>query len=61
MHLFKKAIDTIRDRTHLEIKISGYGIDILRFVNDLAIIVKNVKDKIRKILGAMEMVKENDI
>lgn len=38
------AIDTIRDRTQLGIKVNGHRIDMLRFADDIMTIAKNEKD-----------------
>lgn len=37
----QEAINTIRDRTQLEIKINGYRIHMLRYADDIAILVEN--------------------
>jgi hypothetical protein len=38
----QEAIDTIRERIQLEIKVNGYKIDMLRFADGIAIIAENV-------------------
>ena len=56
----QEAIDIIRDKTQLGIKINGYRIDMLRFADDIAIVAENERD-LRKILKTMELIMEKDL
>lgn len=53
-------IDTIKDRTHIGIKINGYKINMLRFDESLVIIAK-IEKNLNKILGAMKQTMEKNL
>jgi len=56
----QKAIDIIKKRTELGIKVNGHRIDILRFADDIAIIAESEKH-LKKILGTLEQIMERDL
>lgn len=37
----QEAIDTMKDRTQVGIEVNGHRIDMLQFINDIAIIAGN--------------------
>jgi|UniRef100_A0A2S2R9T8 ACT domain-containing protein len=56
----QEAIDTIRERIKLGIKVNSYRIDILKSADDISIIAENEND-LKKILETMEQVMEKDL
>lgn len=56
----QEAIDIIRERIQLGIKVNGYRIDMLRFADDIAIIAENEKD-LKTLLETLEQVMEKDL
>jgi len=56
----QEAIDIIREKIQLGIKVNGYRIDMLRFADDIAIIAENEKD-LKTLLETLEQVMEKDL
>lgn len=56
----QEAIDIIRERIQLGIKVNGYRIDMLRFADNIAIIAENEKDLIN-ILETLKQAMKKDL